>query len=111
MTTGVWWGIFGIGFVFGYLLFYSVRHTKEFNVDLLSSAIGAVGSGAVIKFVGGADGWLGPYGMGIGLGFIFYGVLCLVLVGPGAPLFAEKTESQARLKAVTQTLLGKPRLE
>jgi hypothetical protein len=111
MTTGVWLGIFSIGFVFGYLLFYSVRHTKEFNVDLLSSAIGAVGGGAVIKFVGGADGWLGPYGIGIGSGFILYGILCLVLIGPGAPTFAKETTGQERLKSVTQSLLGKPRAE
>ena len=42
MTGLVFWGIFGIGFVFGYLLYYAVRHTKEFSIEMLSVAIGAV---------------------------------------------------------------------
>ena len=30
------------GLVFGYLLYYAVRHTKEFSIEMLSVAIGAV---------------------------------------------------------------------
>lgn len=43
-------GIAGIGFVFGYLLYYAVRHTEKFDITLLSAAIGAVGSQAVIAY-------------------------------------------------------------
>ncbi len=42
----------GIGFVFGYLLYYAVRHTERFDITLLSAAIGAVGSQAVIAWLG-----------------------------------------------------------
>ena len=44
MSNTTFAGILSIGFVFGYLLYYAVRHTKEFNIDLLSSAIGALGA-------------------------------------------------------------------
>ncbi len=37
-----------IGFVFGYLLYYAVKHTDKFDITLLSTAIGAIGSQAVI---------------------------------------------------------------
>lgn len=49
------WGIGGIGFVFGYFLYYAVRHTEKFDVTLLSAAIGAVGSEAVIAWLKPAD--------------------------------------------------------
>jgi len=52
MTNLVFWGIFGIGFVFGYLLYYAVRHTKEFSIEMLSVAIGAVSRATVIGFLG-----------------------------------------------------------
>jgi len=42
MTRTTFAGILSIGFIFGYLLYYAVRHTKEFNIDLLSAAIGAL---------------------------------------------------------------------
>jgi hypothetical protein len=48
MTGLVFGGIFGIGFVFGYLLYYAVRHTKEFSIEMLSVAIGAVSSATII---------------------------------------------------------------
>ena len=83
MSPKVWWGIFSIGFVFGYLLYYSVRHTKEFSIDLLSVAIAAVGGATVIGFLGREDGWLGPYGIGLGVGFLFYLGLALLLIGTG----------------------------
>jgi len=110
MTVVEWLGIFCIGFVFGYLLFYSVRHTKEFNPDLLTTAVGAVGGGTVIKLAGGTAGWLGPYGIGIGVGFVVYGVMCLVLIRPGAALAATDPR-RLKLTAVSQALLGKPRAE
>ena len=43
MSNLVFWGIFATGFIFGYLLYYAVRHTREFNVEMLSVAIGALG--------------------------------------------------------------------
>ncbi len=107
MSIGVEVGIFCIGTVFGYLLFYSVRHTKEFNVDLLSSAIAAVGGGTVIKLAGGTDGWLGPYGIGIGVGFLAYGVLAFALVGP--PLARRRALPGETITPLSRALLGKPR--
>lgn len=83
MDTVLFAGIFGIGFVFGYLLYYAVRHTANFNIELLSSVIGTVGSGTVIGFLGKTDGWLGPYGIGIMTGFLFYLLLTVVLSASG----------------------------
>lgn len=66
-------GTGGIGFVFGYLLFYAVRHTENFNVTLLSSALGAVGSQAILEmFFKEKTGVLGSYGTGLFSGFAFY---------------------------------------
>src|SRR5229473_1043948 len=83
MSSMTFWGIFSMGFVFGYLLYYSVRHTKEFNIDLLSSAIGAVGGGIVIALFGKIEAWVGPYGIGLVTGFLFYLVLALILIRTG----------------------------
>jgi hypothetical protein len=44
-----------MGFIFGYLLYCAVRHTKEFNIGLLSSAFGAAGGGVVIALFGQAN--------------------------------------------------------
>jgi hypothetical protein len=75
--TGV--GIFSIGIVFGYLLWYAVKHTKEFNIELLSTAIGAVGSGPLISLVGKDENLIGPYGLGLFVGFIVYFVVSMKL--------------------------------
>lgn len=103
MSTSVFWGIFFIGFVFGYLLYYAVRHTREFNIELLSAAIGAVGGATVIGWLGKVDGWLGPYGLGLAVGFLFYLVLSLVLIATG--LFGKF----ANVGVLSRTLLGAPR--
>jgi len=103
MSSSIFWGIFFIGFVFGYLLYYTVRHTKEFSIDLLSVAIGAVGGATVIGLLGKVDGWLGPYGIGLGAGFLFYLILALVFIATG---WFEKVE---KYKILTQTILGVPK--
>jgi hypothetical protein len=105
MSSTTFWGIFSMGFVFGYLLYYSVRHTKDFNVDLLSSAIGAIGGGVVIALFGKTDGWIGPYGLGVGGGFLFYLLLALFLIGTGN--FEEVAKNKVLL--LSRTLLGAPR--
>ena len=107
MTSMTCWGIFSIGLVFGYLLYYAIRHTKEFNIDLLSSAIGAVGGGVVIGLLGQTNGWIGPYGLGLGTGFLIYLLLSLVLILNGK--FKPITDN--KLMIVSQTLLGSPRQE
>lgn len=102
MSIVLFAGIFGIGFVFGYLLYYAVRHTANFNIELLSSAIGTIGSGTVIGFLGKADGWLGPYGIGIMAGFLFYLVLTILLSASGE--FGRVVGS--RVLFLSQKLLG-----
>lgn len=104
MGTTTFLGIFGIGFVFGYLLYYAVRHTAQFNIELLSSAIGAVGGGVVIGWLGRTPGWIGPYGIGLWAGFLAYLVLALLLLGKGKLADAA---SGWRLM-LSRTLLGKP---
>ena len=96
------WGVASIGFVFGYLLFYSVRHTPEFNIQLLSVAIGAVGGGTVIGLVGKVDGWIGPYGVGLLAGFVVYGVVALIFAR-----LAKGTETDGK-KTARRALIGGP---
>ena len=95
-------GIFFIGFVFGYLLYYAVRHTANFNIELLSSAIGAVGGGVVIGWLGHTPGWIGPYGIGLGAGFLSYLVLSLILIG-----FGRFQQVASKNVLLVRTLLGK----
>ena len=75
------WGIFAIGFVFGYLLFYAVKHTKKFGIEMLSAAIGAVGGATVIGLFKTYEHWIGPYGIGLGVGFLAYFLLVLIFTG------------------------------
>jgi hypothetical protein len=105
MDSMKFWGIFSIGFVFGYLLYYAVRHTKEFNIDLLASAIGAVGGGTVIGILGKTDNWIGPYGIGLAAGFMFYLLLSLVLICSGK--FQGVADNRVLL--LSQTLIGSPK--
>jgi hypothetical protein len=107
MISVTFWGIFSMGFVFGYLLYYSVRHTKEFNIDLLSSAIGAVGGAVVVELFSKTEAWIGPYGIGLGAGFICYLILSLILILTGK--FANVADSKVML--LSKTLLGTPRKE
>ena len=103
MTCSVFWGIWGIGFVFGYLLFYAVRHTKEFSIEMLSTAIGAVGGATVTGLLGNQQNWIGPYGMGLLAGFLFYLVLSIILIATG--LF----NRFAGVGILSKALLGVPR--
>lgn len=100
-------GIFALGFVFGYLLYYAVRHTKDFNIDLLSSAGGTIGGGVVVGTLGKTVGWIGPYGLGIGAGFFFYLALSLLLIKLNK---FSKVEG-SRVMLVSQTLIGAPKEE
>ena len=93
-------GIGGIGFVFGYLLYYAVRHTEKFDVTLLSAAIGAVGSQAVIAWLGKFPNWIGPYGIGLFLGFLFYLVLSLIFISKN------QYNQLTRVRLLSNTLLG-----
>ena len=103
MTGLVFGGIFGIGFVFGYLLYYAVRHTKEFSIEMLSVAIGAVSSATVVGFLGNYPDWIAPYGLGLLAGFLFYFVLSIIFIATG---FFEKLD---RIGILSKTLLGAPR--
>lgn len=77
-------GVACMGFVFGYLAYYAVRHTERFDVNMLSVVIGAVGSEALIGFFGPKDGsTMGAYGVGFLLGFISYLILALILISRG----------------------------
>ncbi|MBN2008865.1 hypothetical protein JW960_05930 [candidate division KSB1 bacterium] len=100
MPSTTFWGIFSIGFVFGYLLYYAVRHTQGFSIDMLSIAIGAIGGATVIGLLGNVDGWLGPYGIGIGVGFLFYLILSLIFLATG---WFAKVDN---IKLLAQTVLG-----
>jgi hypothetical protein len=89
--------------VFGYLLYYAVRHTKEFSIEMLSVAIGAVSSATIIGFLGNYQDWIAPYGLGLLTGFIFYLVLSIILIATG--LF----EKLDKVGMLSKALLGAPR--
>jgi hypothetical protein len=108
MSSTTFAGIFCFGFVFGYLLYYAVRHTKEFNIEVLSSAAGAIGGGVLVGYFQRTEGWIGPYGLGIGAGFIFYLILALILILTHKPEAAGTTPVMTARKMLTQTLLGTP---
>lgn len=103
MLSATFWGIFFIGFVFGYLLYYAVRHTKEFSIELLSVAIGAIGGATVIGFLGNEPHWLGPYGIGLGSGFLFYLFLCLLFLATG---WFDKVDP---IRILSRTIIGSPK--
>ncbi len=105
MSTTVFWGIFAIGFIFGYLLYYAVRHTKEFNADMLVVAVGAVGGAVVVGLLGKYQDWIGPYGLGLAAGFMFYFILSIILIATG--LF----EKFSSVGILSKMLLGAPRSE
>ena len=103
MTSAVFWGIWGIGFVFGYLLYYAVRHTREFGIEMFSTAIGAVGGATVIGLFGNQQDWIGPYGLGLIAGFMFYFALSLLFIATG--LF----NKFASVGVLSKAILGAPR--
>ena len=103
MSGTTFWGIWGIGFVFGYLLYYAVRHTEAFSIDMLSTAVGAVGGATVVGLVGNYQDWIAPYGLGLLAGFIFYFVLSLILIATG--LFSKF----ANVGILSKILIGAPR--
>lgn len=103
MSSTVFWGIFSVGFVFGYLLYYAVRHTREFSIEMLSIAIGAVGGATVIGLLGNYQDWIAPYGIGLLAGFMFYFVLSIIFVATG--IF----EKFANVGILSKSLLGMPK--
>lgn len=60
----------GIGFVFGYLLYYTFKQSEKIDAQFLTTAIGAVVSQSVLSVVGKTQDWVGPYGIGLFLGFL-----------------------------------------
>lgn len=111
MSNTTFAGILFVGFIFGYLLFYAVRNTKEFNITFLATAFGAVGGGPVIAFFGEIKNWVGPYGIGVGVGFFGYAILSLILTGLGKPkVVGERIElEKAWVERLSMLLLGFPR--
>ena len=95
-------GIGGIGFVFGYVLYYAVRQTKDFNVGLLATIFSAVLGEATLGWTFKALDAVAAYGAGLAFGFLFYLALTCVLVlagGPNPPLST---------LFLSKTLLGSP---
>ena len=109
MSITTFWGIFFFGFVFGYLLYYAVRHTKSFNIHLLSSAAGAIGGGALVGHFEKTEGWIGPYGLGIGTGFVFYLILALILIVKRRFDATGRAPLMSARVTLDQTLLGSPK--
>ena len=95
-------GIGGIGFVFGYLLYYAVRYTKDFNVNLLATTFSAVLGEAILGWILKTVDVVAAYGAGLALGFLFYLALACILVLAGGP------NPPSGTLFLSKTLLGSP---
>lgn len=50
--NATFWGIVCIGFIIGWLIYYTVRRTKNFGIRTVAAVIGAIAGGAIRKFFG-----------------------------------------------------------
>jgi hypothetical protein len=79
-------GAGGFGAVVGWYLYFINRYRKaDVQISDLTTVIGAIGGGAVLKLFGGSGGnadtyLFGAYGIGIAIGFFGYFILLIVLV-------------------------------
>jgi hypothetical protein len=101
------WGILCTGLVFGFLLFYAVRRTPKFNVESLSTVAGALGGATVIGWLGKSEGWVGPYGIGLALGFFVYFAWATLLIVCCPKLFEALTGYGVMLRTTSNPPLEK----
>lgn len=83
--NATFWGIFGFGLIIGWLTYYAVRRTTNFGIKTIGTVVGVLGGAAVTRFLSDAHDWIGPYGIGLAVGFISYLVVALVLILTGNP--------------------------
>ena len=96
------WGAFFIGFVLGWNLYFLNRHRGKTGVAIGDITIisGAVMSAVIFSFFDANLRLLGWYGVGLGAGFIIYGIILFLLVNicklPEPPLPA-RFKSQVKM--------------
>ncbi len=76
------WGAFFLGFVLGWNLYFLNRHRKKdgVNINDLTIISGALIGAAIFAFFDENLRLLGNYGVGVGIGFIVYGLLLAILI-------------------------------
>src|SRR6516162_4666907 len=81
------WGALAFGAVIGWYLYFINRYRKgDVQIGDLTTVIGAIGGGALLKLFGGTSGdaatnLFGAYGIGIAVGFFGYFLSLIFLVG------------------------------
>lgn len=80
-------GAFAFGLIIGWYIYYVNRYRKaDVQLGDITTIIGAIGGGAVIKLFGGSDAifaasLFGAYGIGLAVGFFGYFAALIILVG------------------------------
>ncbi len=76
------WGACLLGFVIGWNLYLINRYRDKAQVTIgdISVIVGALANGALLLFFDNSTRLLGWYGVGLGIGFLFYGLLLFILI-------------------------------
>ncbi len=82
LSSVMCWGAFFIGFVIGWNLYFINRHRAKTGVGIgdIATISTALMTAVIFSFFGGSLQLLGWYGLGLGVGFLFYGLLFTLLV-------------------------------
>ncbi|MBI2069565.1 MAG: hypothetical protein HYT79_03105 [Elusimicrobia bacterium] len=85
-------GSASLGVVIFWVVCYFVRRFEKFTLKTLTSVIGLLVGGAVVKFVGDDKTLLAWYAIGLGVGFILY-LISSYFPPPGGGWFWTNTDS------------------
>jgi uncharacterized membrane protein YgaE (UPF0421/DUF939 family) len=72
-------GSFWFGVVIGFVIYRTLKHTKNAAVSDIAAVVGAVGGGVVVKLFPAAGGRFDEYAIGLAVGFFLYFVVSLGL--------------------------------
>jgi hypothetical protein len=76
------WGAGFLGFVIGWNLYLINRHRDKTQVTIgdITVIVGALANGALLIFFDNSTRLLGWYGVGLGIGFLVYGLILFILI-------------------------------
>jgi hypothetical protein len=77
-------GALAFGVVIGWVTYRTLRRSTPTGLSDIATVIGAVGGAAVTGLFPAADSSFGAYGIGLGIGFLFYLITALLINGLAA---------------------------